>query len=401
MKSKIGAVAATSLAGLAMMGAGSYALFTAQAQSNTQSFGAGVVDVQTQGQGFQTFSDDHPIDFYNMVPGDYAGGVVVFHNTGSVNEIVNVLTHAHGPIFWNDGLNNGKVTTLSGFSNGHLPSNDSPVASTAESTYAEFWQPRLLANGPTVVTDNNGNSGWESVDYEDSSHNPLNEFDNYPASYTVKYQIYQSYSGYLFDDSNGGVVIQGTPASNSQIVQPEYPVTYSYRPDGFDTEMNPYSWQTIQAGQSMSGSSKIEGIVLAPGQYLVLDYSGQLPKKAGNDYQDAWGNISVSLEAAQYENNHSDSQQPVLNDGSTVITTGGGSVSSTTNVQLTLTGAKATNANLTSVENYINQLLGSSQAYNITLDNSGTEIDFNFNYSGSLSVTELQNDIQSYVNSLQ
>ncbi|SHK19593.1 hypothetical protein [Alicyclobacillus tolerans] len=76
-------------------------------------------------------------------------------------------------------------------------------------------------------------------------------------------------------------------------------------------------------------------------------------------------------------------------------------MSSTTNVQLTLTGAKATNANLNSVENYINQLLGSSQAYNITLDNSGTEIDFNFNYSGSLSVTELQNDIQSYVNALQ
>ncbi|MCY0870688.1 MAG: hypothetical protein OWT27_08890, partial [Firmicutes bacterium] len=68
---------------------------------------------------------------------------------------------------------------------------------------------------------------------------------------------------------------------------------------------------TNTPGIDVNGNSKIKGIVLAPGQYLVVTYSGQLPLKASNDYQDAWGKLQVSFDAAQYENNHGGLENPV------------------------------------------------------------------------------------------
>ncbi len=314
LTSKIGMAAATSLAGLAMMGAGSFALFTAHAASNTQDFAAGVVDVNVAGQGFQSFSDDHTIDFWNMVPGDYAGGYVVLENTGSVNEIINVHNHAHGPIFWNDGLNNGEVTTLTGFKDGSLPSSASPVASTASGVYANYWQPRLLAGGPTVTTAG-GTSGWESVDYPATGNNTAYALDNNPATYDVSYGIYSSFTNASFNAATGTTTVDGTMATNTVSA----PVTYRYRESGYASSTNkPFNWTTAapvtgSAVSNVHGSTHLNGIVLEPGQYLVLTYTGQLPVSAHNDYQDAWGSLNVTFDAAQYENNHGDAQNPVLN----------------------------------------------------------------------------------------
>ncbi|WP_203115136.1 TasA family protein [Alicyclobacillus sp. TC] len=340
MKSKIGAAAATSLAGLAMMGAGSYALFTAQAQSNPQTFGAGVVDIATTGQGFQTFSNNHTIDFYNMVPGDYVGSYVVVQNTGSVNEVVDINTQAHGPIFWDDGLNNGKETTLNGYKKGSLPSSASPVASTAQSTYADFWQPRLLSNGPQVM-----GGDWESVDYPDTKQNSQYEHDNHPASYTLNYQIYNEQPTVTMNATNSSTQAPTftVTGSNGQTLTPASDIiantiTYTYNQAGYNPATGqdyPQQTGTFMNGQTpFSGSSDVQGIVLQPGQYMVVEYTGQLPIHAGNDYQDAWGTAQVVFNAAQWENNHNDDQNPILtsptsptqNTSSTGTTSGSGSV---------------------------------------------------------------------------
>ncbi|MCY0887916.1 MAG: TasA family protein [Alicyclobacillaceae bacterium] len=397
LTSKMGMAAATSLAGLAMMGAGSFALFTAHAASNTQTFAAGVVDVNVAGQGFQSFSNDHTIDFWNMVPGDYAGGYVVLKNTGTVNEIIDVHNHAHGPIFWDDGLNNGEVSTLPGFANGTLPSADSPVSTTAMGVYKNYWQPRLLGSGPQVVTNANGVSDWESVDYAATGNNSNYEFDNNPATYTVSYGIYSSFTGATFNSTDGSTSVQGTLAQS--VVIPQFPVTYSFREAGWSPSTKAvYGWTSATSSQSFNGSSKVDGIVLAPGQYLVVSYKGQLPTAAHNDYQDAWGSLNVSFNAAQYENNHQGLEGPRLHTGGGASSSGGGSATASSVVDVALNGDKATASNLSTLESEINTYTGQTQTYNVTTDVSGTAIDFNFDYTPATPTSPTDAEVVSQIN---
>ncbi|MCY0887759.1 MAG: TasA family protein [Alicyclobacillaceae bacterium] len=327
--SKLGMAGMTAMAGIAMMGAGSFALFTAHAASKTQSFASGVVDIAINHPGFATFSDNHPIEYYNMVPGDYATGSAVIRNTGTVNEIIDVDTMAKGPIFLNDGLNNGTFQQAHGSSSAALEKL-SPVASTATSTYSGYWHPDLMTASKAPDGD-----GWLSYDYAATGNNVKYETDNHPAFYNVNYAIYSSQSQpVVTEDANGELTITGGVAPTH--VVPNTPaVTFSYYQDatygasGHPSGKSTTTWSggtlgayapgtstlwnagTNTPGIDVNGNSKIKGIVLAPGQYLVVTYSGQLPLKASNDYQDAWGKLQVSFDAAQYENNHGGSENPV------------------------------------------------------------------------------------------
>ncbi|WP_258110210.1 CalY family protein [Alicyclobacillus sp. SP_1] len=348
---KFGMAAATSLVGLAMMGAGSFALFTAHASTGTTSVAAGTVDVDVKA-GAQAFSDLAPINMTNMVPGDTVGSYVVVKNSGSVNEVIDVNTHAHGPIFWMDGLNNGKITTESYYSSangvpsisesalqdtnsklfGYLTTDDTTYGHFANSkgqTVYNYWQPRLLPHPNAHYSYAASDGGFESYDYRNGDSSTYS--DNNPAYYDISYGIY---------DQKPVVSMQpGTPGANGMTTMPSFTIdstsgqplspvsspivsnqlTATYTEAGWtlpDQKQANASASTnfTESGsgavtepiglKGFSGNTEVDGIVLAPGQYMVLEYTGKLPLVAGNDYQDAWGNVRVGIDAAQWENNH-------------------------------------------------------------------------------------------------
>ncbi|WP_258112145.1 TasA family protein [Alicyclobacillus sp. SP_1] len=331
--SKIVMAGASALAGISMMSAGSFALFTAHAQTKHQSFAAGVVDIGLKGQNFGTFSDRKAqLNYFNMVPGDYATGYAVARNTGSVNEIVNVVTTATGPIFYDDGLNNGWVQTQYGSTSSALEQQSPIQASAKDRVYTE-WHPDLIS-----ATEAPNHQGWESYDYQATGDNAAYETDNHPAFYNLDYAIYSSSNAHaptVSQTVGGRLLVSGDDILARHVIQPQQAVTLSYQNKGHHRAVHTQPWvagilgrydtaadkkgdQTLwksgthSAGTDISGNAALNGIVLAPGQYLVVEYSGQLPLKAHNDYQDAWGTVNVAFDAAQYENNHANVQQPQL-----------------------------------------------------------------------------------------
>lgn len=346
IQSKLSMAGITALSGLAMLGAGSFALFTADAHSSQQNFGAGVVDITLHGES-NVFSNVKEIPYFNMVPGDRAGGYVILHNTGSVAEILDLQNNVHGPIFWDDGLNNGKVVTLNGFVKGSSQElnqqallADSPFGRTVYQTYKNNWQPRLLIGGPKLIP----GFGYESVDYHGSS--PLNEYqtDNHPAYYVLQYAIYNSLPKVVEAPHEYPQAI-GYRVSGS-IVNTNLSVPYTYQQAGYNLNGGDFSDSTgtlnVESSDAsfdneliqptkFSGSTDLKGIVLQPGQYLLVTYRGGLPKEAGNDYQDAWGSVSLSVLAEQYENNHQNIQVTGSNgNGGNPIQSGQGSTTSPT-----------------------------------------------------------------------
>ncbi|WP_258111988.1 CalY family protein [Alicyclobacillus sp. SP_1] len=325
--SKIGMSGLAVLSGIAMMGAGSFALFTAHSQSKTQNFGAGVVDITLQGKS-NVYSNVKQIAYYNMVPGDHAGGYIILHNSGSVAEILNLKNNVHGPIFWNDGLNNGKVVTLTGFVKGASRSanakalfTDSPYHSTVYQTYANYWQPRLLTGGPKLIP----GVGYESVDYSETGGVPAYQTDDHPAYYTLQYAVYDNKPTVTANPQDYprtlGYIVTGTPVETPQNAT----LNYDYWQSGYSKSGTAYakavgtlSAETSDTGFTrsltsqlkFSGTTQLKGVVLQPGQYLLVTYRGGLPRKAHNDYQDSWGGVQVEVNAAQYENNHGDIQNP-------------------------------------------------------------------------------------------
>ncbi|WP_258110211.1 CalY family protein [Alicyclobacillus sp. SP_1] len=341
MTSKLGMAAATSLAGLAMMGAGSFALFTAHASTPTQSFAAGTVDIAVNSTTPQAFSNLKTISMHNLVPGDYVGGALVVENTGSVDEVLKINTHTHpngkgqhSPIFWPDGINNGEATMLNGYKEGTGVFPDgftfaepaSMADSVAQKTYGpDYWQPRTLQQ-PRWSTKN---SGYESYDYAEGRTTTYT--DDHPAWYTETFSVYANGTAPTVTmtpnaNTNGVTkaptfnVTGGTLASSSDIKtvgNATNDITYTYTPAGYQNGTG-FSGNKGTIGneapsfstEEFSGKSSVQGIVLKPGQYLVIEYTGHLPLLAGNDYQDTWGQLRIGIDAAQWENNHTDSQNP-------------------------------------------------------------------------------------------
>lgn len=88
LKMKIGMAMATSAAGAAMLVGGSFALFTNQAQAQSETFTAGTLKVGVSNNGQMTRADAGTFKVNNLAPGDNVQDSFTVTNTGSLSEWV-------------------------------------------------------------------------------------------------------------------------------------------------------------------------------------------------------------------------------------------------------------------------------------------------------------------------
>ncbi|WAH36766.1 TasA family protein [Alicyclobacillus dauci] len=327
-KGKLSLTAATALAGIALMSTGSFAIFTANAATSTNTFAAGVVDLTANDSGAAAKSNGQDILLQNLVPGDTTADTQYVYNKGTVTEFVSVATNANGDIFFDDGLNNPSArdasdailpefTPARGL---HTYDSNSTVDGTANG---------ISNNNPVLSSPSISGDDYLSVDYSKTNNNSAFQHDNNPFQYTVNVQVQSSSDGGKTWSAAGqfttedGTVIPNLNDTSSWNVW--------YQQAGTSPSGSPYSASTASYSPTTqySGSTKVFGIVLPPQQIkesdsthtntleyrLAVTYNGTLPTDAHNDYQQTVGGMQSEFDAWQWENSSaSPVGQPDIND---------------------------------------------------------------------------------------
>lgn len=257
LKTKIAMAMGTSAAGAAMLVGGSFAFFTASAQTNSNTFTAGTVSLNVD----QSWSDksSNGVNISNLAPGDTATVSFNVKNTGSLAEWVALETTpenvAGGKTYQADG-----TLQSAGYANaGLFTSFKSSIDAASGGSMGQYHD--LSGQGAA-------GSGQLAPGTITSGSNADFTADEHPAQYW-----------YSVTDSSGNTVSS----------------------EGSGTSLDTGTLSGLSVNDW--GQAYQHAFLLPAGATATVTYNVYLPAAAHNDYQHLQGALNVEVDAVQARNN--------------------------------------------------------------------------------------------------